>query len=50
MMQYIAEMQNLAIRCNFGDNLGDTLRNRFVCCLRHENIQENLLSKDDLTL
>jgi hypothetical protein len=49
-MQYIAELRNLAIHYNFGDNLGDTRLDRFVCGLRHENIQKNLLSKDDLTL
>lgn len=49
-MQYKAELHNLAIQCNFGDYLGDALRDRFVCGLRNENIQKSLLSKEGLTL
>lgn len=50
IMQYKAELHNLAIHCNFGDYLGDALRDRFVCELRNENIQKILLSKEGLTL
>lgn len=50
IMQYISELRNLAMHCNFGDYLGYTLHDRFVCGLHNENIQKNLLSKEDLTL
>ena len=35
--------------CNFGNNLNDTLRHRFVCGLREETTQRKLLSTVDLT-
>ncbi|MCG8032935.1 MAG: DDE-type integrase/transposase/recombinase [Candidatus Thiodiazotropha taylori] len=48
--QYLAELRKLAEYCNFGTNLNDSLRDRFVCGLRAENIQKRLLSEADLTL
>ena len=45
---------NVALRklsefCEFGGNLKDSLRDRFVCGLRNEAIQKKLLSISDLT-
>ena len=34
VLQYIAELRKLAITCNFGNVLDDTLRDRSVCGLR----------------
>ena len=44
-----AALRKLAIHCQFGDTLQDTLRDRFVCGLRHDAIQRRLLSESDLT-
>ena len=46
---YVATLRKLAEFCNFGDNLNDTLRDRFVCGLREETTQRKLLSTVDLT-
>ena len=44
-----AALRKLAVHCQFGDNLQETLRDRFVCGLRHEAIQRRLLSESTLT-
>lgn len=48
--QYLAELRKLAEYCDFGANLNDSLRDRFVCGLKAENIQKRLLSEAQLTL
>lgn len=45
MMLYIDELRLLAMHCNFGDNFGDTVRDRFEWGLCNENIKKNLLLK-----
>ena len=50
VLQYIAELRKLASYCKFDANLNDSLRDRFVCGLRYENIQKRLLSESELTL
>ena len=48
---YIAELRRLAARCNFPrDYLDETLRDRFVCGLRSESIQKQLLAEKELTM
>ena len=48
---YIAELRRLAARCSFPrDHLDDTLRDCFVCGLRSENMQKQLLAEKELTL
>ncbi len=47
---YVAELRQLAINCNFGDYLNEALRDRFVCGLRREAMQRALLSEADLDL
>lgn len=49
MAEFDAALRKLAINCTFGDALQDTLRDRFVCGLRHESIQRRLLSESSLT-
>ena len=44
-----AALRKLAMHCKFAAALDDTLRDRFVCGLRHEAIQRRLLSEKDLT-
>lgn len=46
---FVAELRKLAEHCEFGGNLADTLRDRFVCGLDRENIQKRLLTERDLT-
>jgi hypothetical protein len=47
---YVAVLRKLAEHCDFGDRLTDDLRDRLVCGMRHENIQNKLLSEAGLTL
>ena len=42
-------LRKLSEYCDFGANLKDSLRDRFVCGLRNEAIQKKLLSVDKLT-
>ena len=44
-----AALRKLAIHCNFAANLEDSLRDRFVCGLRHDAMQRRLLSEKELT-
>ena len=44
-----AILRKLAVHCQFGKTLPETLRDRFVCGLRHEAIQRRLLSESTLT-
>ena len=46
--EFDAALRKLATHCLFGGALEDTLRDRFVCGLRHESIQRRLLSEKDL--
>jgi hypothetical protein len=47
---YIAELRKLTEFCAFGLNLNDTLRDRFVCGLRNDQIQKKLLTIRELSL
>ena len=40
----------MAETCDFGEFLGQALRDRIVCGLKSQNIQKKLLSMADLTL
>ena len=46
--EFDAALRRLAVNCTFGDALQDTLRDRFVCGLRHEAMQRRLLSESSL--
>ena len=48
--QYVAELRKLSVHCQFGGYLDEALRDRFVCGLRSETVQQKLLTKADLTL
>ncbi|MGH0173820.1 UNVERIFIED_CONTAM: hypothetical protein FKN15_066553 [Acipenser sinensis] len=48
--QYIAELRRLAEHCQFGEGLGDALRDRLVCGIHNESTQKRLLTERDLTL
>ena len=49
VMSYVAELRKLSLHCNFGDNLNDTLRDRFVCGITNEATQKKLLAESVLT-
>ena len=44
---YDAALRRLATHCKFGNYLEDALRNRFVCGIRNEAIQQRLLDETD---
>ena len=46
---YAASLQKLAEHCAFGQSLADTLRDRLVCGMRNEKVQQRLLTMGDLT-
>ena len=48
--EYIAELRRLSENCNFGENLDTYLRDRFVCGLNCESVQQKLLTVTTLTL
>ena len=47
---YIADLRQLSIKCEFGEFLDQALRDRFVCGVRTESIQKKLLTEADLTM
>ena len=49
-MEYVAELKRLAATCQFEEFLNIALRDRFVCGLKHEATQKNLLTEVNLTL
>ena len=49
MLDYISELRALARYCNFGATLEDMLRDRIVCGINNEKLQQHLLGKAKLT-
>ena len=47
---YLASLRRLASCFAFGDFLNDALRDRLVCGIHSENVQQVLLTKSNLTL
>ena len=47
--EFDAALRKLATHCEFGETLEETLRDRFVCGLRHEATQRRLLTEHGLT-
>ena len=45
---FVSELRTLAQTCNFGDSLGDMLRDRLVCGINDNYIQRRLLSEPRL--
>ncbi len=48
--EYIADLKKPSENCNFGGNLDTYLRDRFVCGLISESVQQKLLTMKTLTL
>ena len=46
---YVAELRSLAVFCKFGATLEVMLRDRLVCEINNEGIQNKLLAEADLT-
>ena len=47
---YVAVLRKLSEHCNYGDTLDDMIRDRLVCGVRDEKIQQKLLCEKKLTL
>ena len=50
MVEFVAALRKLAIHCEFEAFLRQALRDRFVCGLKNEEIQQRLLAEPDLTI
>ena len=48
--QFVARLRKRAEHCNFGDSLKEMIRDRLVCGVRYDRIQQRLLSESTLTL
>ena len=42
---YVAELRRLTEHCDYGTSLNDMLRDRLVCGIKHDHIQQRLLSE-----
>ena len=47
---YVAELRRLSEHCNFGDKLNEHIRDKLVCGLNEQKIQQKLLSIKNLNL
>ena len=47
--QFVAELRKLSEFCEFGDTLDVMLRDRLVCDLRNQKLQQRLLAESNLT-
>ena len=47
---YVAQLRKLSEHCNFGDNLEENLRDKFVCGLNDAGVQQKLLATKNVTL
>lgn len=50
LSEFLASIKQLSEHCNFGENLKNSLRDRFVCGLKDEAIQKRLLQEPNITL
>ena len=48
--EFLADLQKLSIRCEFGTFLDQALWDRFVCGVRNETTQKKLLTEDRLSV
>ncbi len=48
--QYVAALRSIANFCNYGTSLNDMLRDRLVCGVRNDRIQQKLLTEKTLSL
>ena len=46
---YVAALRELSQHCEYGDTLGEMIRDRLVCGVNHDKIQSRLLSEKALT-
>ena len=50
ILDFVADLRRLTVKCEFGAFLDQALRDRFVCGLKSENMQKHLLAKDHIKL
>ena len=48
--QYVMALRKLSEHCNFADKVNEHIRDRLVCGVRNEKVQQRLLSEKGLTL
>ncbi|XP_072182146.1 uncharacterized protein [Diadema setosum] len=48
--KFIAALKSMAEHCNYGSTLGEMIRDRLVCGIRHDRIQRILLAEKKLDL
>ena len=48
--QFVMDLKNIAINCEFGAIKDDLIRDRIVCGTISEQVKERLLREDKLTL
>ncbi|XP_072171469.1 uncharacterized protein [Diadema setosum] len=48
--EFIAALKSMAEHCNYGSTLGEMIRDRLVCGIRHDRIQRILLAEKKLDL
>ena len=44
---YLAELRKIAVPCDFGDSLSESLKDRLVCGLRNDTHQKRLLQNQN---
>lgn len=49
LSENVAALRQLSEYCEYGDTLYQMLRDRLVCGVNHEKLQQRLLSEPDLT-
>ena len=49
IVEYVASLKKLASKCEFGTNLEDSLRDKFVIGIKNRETQQHLFTVDDLT-
>ncbi|CAH0732003.1 unnamed protein product, partial [Brenthis ino] len=47
---YLAELKKLSLYCNYGENLTEQIRDKFISGLSNEKIKQKLLNESEVTL
>ncbi|CAH0724893.1 unnamed protein product, partial [Brenthis ino] len=47
---YLAELKKLSLYCNYGENLTEQIRDKFISGLNNEKIKQKLLNESEVTL
>ncbi|CAH0730306.1 unnamed protein product, partial [Brenthis ino] len=47
---YLAELKKLSLYCNYGENLTEQIRDKFISGLSNEKVKQKLLNESEVTL